>query len=77
MVAILGNGRHFENLRGTRYFLNTGPNRDTHANVGACITVERLFQLSAPLLVLNVEAAHCPWLLESYLHAIYWQLLCF
>ena len=39
MAAILENGRHFEILRGTRYFLNKGPKRDTHANVGACITI--------------------------------------
>ena len=28
MVAILENGRHFEILRGTRYFLNEGLKRD-------------------------------------------------
>ena len=30
---------HFEILHGTRHFLNKGPKRDTHANVGACITI--------------------------------------
>ena len=39
MVAILENGRHFDILRGTRYFLYKGPKRDTHAYVGACITI--------------------------------------
>ena len=42
MVAILENGRHFEILRGTRYFLNMGPKRDTIANVGACITIWKI-----------------------------------
>ena len=56
MVAILENGRHFEIVRGTRYFLNMGPKRDTHANVGACITFERLFQLSAPLVFTTMHA---------------------
>ena len=39
MVAILENGRHFEIVHGTRYFLNKGPKRDVYANVGAFITI--------------------------------------
>ena len=42
MVAILENGRHFEILRGTRYFLNKGPRKENHAHFGACITILKI-----------------------------------
>ena len=48
MVAISENGRHFEILRGTRYFLNKGPKRDTHANFGACITIWKIVSVICP-----------------------------
>ena len=56
MVPILENGRHFEILRETRYFLNKAPKRDTHANVGACITIWKIVSVICPT---NGDGQNC------------------
>ena len=37
VAAILENGRHFENLRGYRYFLKEGPLKYIQSNFGASV----------------------------------------
>ena len=55
MVAILENGRHFEILRGTRYFLNKAPREILVQLLVLLSQFERLFQLSAPLVSKQTE----------------------
>ena len=60
MVAILENGRHFEILRGTRYFLNKGPKSDTHAKFGACITIWKIVSVICPTIEVYAESTLLP-----------------